>query len=81
MKLIDVIIFKAYKINDWCDRTYDVFLKFALYVPQELSSRRDSIWLLFFIIFIFWVIAESCGHHWIKVDLGFSGNFISLIFL
>lgn len=30
-----------------CDRYFDVFLKAALYILQELSSRRDSFWLVF----------------------------------
>lgn len=30
-----------------CDRYFDVFLKAALYILQELSSRRISFWLLF----------------------------------
>lgn len=62
--------------------TYDVFLNFALYVPQELFSRRDtcSFWPLFCVIIIFGVNPESCRHHWIEVDFLFWGDCISFTF-
>lgn len=58
--------------------TYDVFLKFALNLPQELSPGRDGFCLLFF-IFIFRV-EESCGIHRIEVYFGFWGDIFSLLF-